>query len=80
MIRISPLQEYSDSKAYHKSDAPTINHFYEKLLKLKDLMNTRTGKRWPGKGTSSCFSSWTAFTANGIRTINQPDPKIGNSG
>ena len=37
------LQEYSDSKAYHKSDAPTINHFYEKLLKLKDLMNTRTG-------------------------------------
>lgn len=39
-----PLQEYQDSKAYHKSDAPTINHFYEKLLKLKDLMNTSTGK------------------------------------
>ncbi len=38
-----PLQEYEDSKAYHKSDAPTINHFYEKLLKLKDLMNTPTG-------------------------------------
>ena len=40
-----PLQEYRDSKAYHKSDAPTINHFYEKLLKLKDLMNTDTGKQ-----------------------------------
>ena len=40
-----PLQEYNDSKAYHKSDAPTINHFYEKLLKLKDLMNTATGKK-----------------------------------
>lgn len=40
-----PLQEYSDSKAYHRSDAPTINHFYEKLLKLKDLMNTSTGKK-----------------------------------
>jgi uncharacterized protein len=39
-----PLQEYQDSKAYHRSDAPTINHFYEKLLKLKDLMNTPTGK------------------------------------
>ena len=38
-----PLQEYADSSAYHKSNAPTINHFYEKLLKLKDLMNTRTG-------------------------------------
>lgn len=40
-----PLQEYADPSAYHKSDAPTINHFYEKLLKLKDLMNTDTGKR-----------------------------------
>ncbi len=40
-----PLREYEDSKAYRKSAAPTINHFYEKLLKLKGLMNTITGKR-----------------------------------
>ncbi len=29
---------------YKKSTAPTINHFYEKLLLLKDRMNTDTGR------------------------------------
>ncbi|TYB69500.1 HD domain-containing protein [Bizionia gelidisalsuginis] len=28
---------------YKNSEAPTINHFYEKLLLLKDRMNTKTG-------------------------------------
>ena len=31
-------------KQYKKSNAPTINHFYEKLLLLKDQMNTKTGE------------------------------------
>ncbi len=30
---------------YKASDAPTINHFYEKLLLLKNRMNTETGRR-----------------------------------
>jgi len=33
------------NEEYKKSTAPTINHFYEKLLLLKGKMNTETGKK-----------------------------------
>jgi uncharacterized protein len=39
-----PVREYGSPGAYYRSGAPTINHFHEKLLKLKELMNTATGK------------------------------------
>lgn len=32
-------------EAYKNSAAPTVNHFYEKLLRLKELMKTTAGKQ-----------------------------------
>ena len=30
---------------YKRSESPAVNHFYEKLLLLKDMMNTKTAKK-----------------------------------
>ncbi|MGO4912563.1 HD domain-containing protein [Leeuwenhoekiella sp. W20_SRS_FM14] len=37
------------AEEYKKSDAPTINHFYEKLLLLKDRLHTETAKKIAAK-------------------------------
>ena len=34
-----------DKEGYKASQAPTLNHFYEKLLLLKDRMNTQTARK-----------------------------------
>lgn len=39
-----PAEVNISKEAYKNSTAPTINHFYEKLLLLKDLMRTNAGK------------------------------------
>jgi len=40
-----PPNQALTKEEYKNSVSPTINHFYEKLLLLKDLMNTATGKK-----------------------------------
>lgn len=39
-----PIVENTDKQKYKNNFDPTIHHFYDKLLKLKDKMNTETGK------------------------------------
>lgn len=40
-----PPNLHMTKEEYKNSQAPTINHFYEKLLLLKEKMNTETGKK-----------------------------------
>ena len=38
-------ESHQDFHSYRNSQGPTINHFYEKLLLLKDRMQTKSGKK-----------------------------------
>uniref|UniRef100_A0A5B7A640 HD/PDEase domain-containing protein n=1 Tax=Davidia involucrata TaxID=16924 RepID=A0A5B7A640_DAVIN len=42
---IQPRSDLSKEKYMNKDEQTTMNHFHEKLLKLKDLMKTKAGQR-----------------------------------
>ncbi|KAF9678669.1 hypothetical protein SADUNF_Sadunf07G0059100 [Salix dunnii] len=42
---ISPRPDLSKEQYMKKEEQTTVNHFHEKLLKLKDLMKTKAGQR-----------------------------------
>ncbi|PRQ41425.1 putative HD/PDEase domain-containing protein [Rosa chinensis] len=42
---IQPRSDLSKEKYMKKEEQTTVNHFHEKLLKLKDLMKTKAGRK-----------------------------------
>lgn len=40
-----PPEQHDSFEAYQTKSGPSLNHFYEKLLHLKDRLNTRTARK-----------------------------------
>lgn len=56
-----PPRQQLDKAAYRKQDVPVINHFYEKLLLLKEQLNTVSGKQIAEKRQRMMLTFLTEF-------------------
>ena len=71
-----PLEPALDKAKYVNSKAPTIHHFYEKLLLLQNQMNTKTGKKMANERhvfmqqyLDQFFREWPSEMLNPITSI-----------
>ncbi|KAK3153974.1 hypothetical protein QOZ80_2BG0184060 [Eleusine coracana subsp. coracana] len=73
--KILPRDNLSKEKYMSKGEKQTsINHFHEKLFKLKDMMKTELGKGEQRKGTSSWRTLWLNFMKNGVAELEVEQP------
>ncbi len=66
-----PAVRHDSAEAYRNAAGPTINHFYEKLLLLKDRMHTATGRQMAERRhafmeqfLTQFFAEWNPTTQN----------------
>ncbi len=78
-----PPVQHDSFAAYKSKGGPTINHFYEKLLLLKDRMQTSTGRRmalerhqFMEQFLKQFFHEWNSQSINGPTDSVPTDPVL----
>jgi len=80
-----PPQSHSSFEQYRRSNSSTLNHFYEKLLLLKDRMKTATGRalaerrhRFLEQFLEEFLAEW-SFAAEPLDALDQSDAGRGTA-